>query len=187
MKLIALNTFLAGRKIYIYISIYSTIITATISNRVSNMTDEPQTIKKKYKKVKPHLPPAEDTTKTKAITERLAPGLIRHVGELIFGERWQVPLARALSEVRGKPVSPTRIHQWMTAVRPIQSWVYEALGEIAIAQGKIMAAKAKESWELGLRLSDPALADRAYLAQQLEQEAEGLDLWATFAPQSRGK
>jgi hypothetical protein len=73
-----------------------------------------------------HLPAAEDTTMSGA-APLLTPGFLRFVGELMFGERWQTPLAHYLGDVRGRALSPAVLHHWSTATRSIPGWVADAL------------------------------------------------------------
>ena len=58
---------------------------------------------------------------------RGTPAFLRAVGELLFGERWQTPMAARLGAIRGKALSPATIHQWTTQKRSIPAWVREAL------------------------------------------------------------
>jgi hypothetical protein len=53
--------------------------------------------------------------------------LLRFVGELLFGERWQTPLAACLGSIRGRALSPATVHQWSTRTRSIPPWVKDAL------------------------------------------------------------
>jgi hypothetical protein len=81
--------------------------------------------KKKYRN---NLPPSEDTTiRGQAL---LTPGFLRFVGELLFGERWQTPLADWLGEARGKALSPATVHRWSMGRRSIPDWVENALAVI---------------------------------------------------------
>lgn len=128
---------------------------------------------RKYRKVKPALPASEDTTIKGPGVERLTPGFLRHVGELLYGERWQVPLAARLSDVRGKHVAPSRVHQWMTLERPIQPWVYDALGTVAAGEASRLAERMRQVAELARRIADPVLADHAYAERRLDEDALG--------------
>ncbi|MGA0598631.1 hypothetical protein [Enterovirga sp. CN4-39] len=73
-----------------------------------------------------NLPAPEDTTLSGS-TPLLTPGFLRFVGELLFGERWQTPLATYLGDFRGRPVNPAVIHHWTTATRSVPDWVAGAL------------------------------------------------------------
>jgi hypothetical protein len=79
--------------------------------------------KKKYRR---NLPPPEDTT-MQGGPSLVTPGFLRFVGEALFGERWQTPLAQSLGETRGKPLSPATVHRWSMGRRSIPDWVEEAL------------------------------------------------------------
>jgi hypothetical protein len=57
----------------------------------------------------------------------LSPAFLRFVGELLFGKRWQTPLAESLGAFRGKKLSPATVHQWSTRTRSIPAWVGEAI------------------------------------------------------------
>lgn len=63
----------------------------------------------------------------------VTPGFLRFVGELMFGERWQTPLAQKLGAIRGRPLSPATIHRWSTQTRSIPAWVERAL-ELCLAE-----------------------------------------------------
>ena len=80
--------------------------------------------RKKYRKY--NLPIAEDTT-LHGEQVLLTPGFLRLVGELLFGERWQTPLAQWLGSARGKALAPATVHQWSTETRSIPDWVGDAL------------------------------------------------------------
>jgi hypothetical protein len=71
-------------------------------------------------------PAPEDTTLT-GDSRLLTPGFLRFVGELLFGERWQTPLAACLGSIRGRALSPATVHQWSTRTRSIPPWVKDAL------------------------------------------------------------
>jgi hypothetical protein len=78
------------------------------------------------KKYRNNLPLPEDTT-MRGGPASLTPGFLRFVGELLFGERWQTPLAQELGDARGKRLSPATVHRWSTGIRSIPDWVQEAL------------------------------------------------------------
>jgi hypothetical protein len=78
------------------------------------------------KKYRTNLPLPEDTTLQGGRT-LVTPGFLRFVGEILFGERWQTPLAQSLGEARGKPLSPATVHRWSMARRSIPDWVEDAL------------------------------------------------------------
>ena len=77
------------------------------------------------KKYRVNLPAPEDTTA--GAHQLLTPGFLRYVGELLFGAKWQSPLADCLSEIRGKELSPATVHRWTTSSRSIPGWVETAL------------------------------------------------------------
>lgn len=131
---------------------------------------ESKDIRKKYRNIKSQFPAAEDTTVLGVSAEKMTPGFLRFVGELLFGERWQVPLAAHLTQVRGRPVTQARLHQWMTLERPIQSWVYEALGAVVQRQATELARKAEVTTELGRRMADPSAAALHYENWKSDQE-----------------
>ena len=77
------------------------------------------------RKYRLNLPAPEDTSH--GANELLTPGFLRYVGELLFGSKWQTPLADCLSEIRGKELSPATVHRWTTSSRSIPLWVENAL------------------------------------------------------------
>ena len=89
-------------------------------------------LRKKYRKY--NLPLPEDTTLYGGQV-LLTPGFLRLVGELLFGERWQTPLAQWLGSARGKALAPATVHQWSTETRSIPNWVTDALAA-ALDQGQ---------------------------------------------------
>lgn len=65
----------------------------------------------------------------------VTPEFLRYVGEILFGPRWQTPLAQCLGDIRGKTLAPATIHQWSTLTRSIPGWVSNAL-VIALLNGQ---------------------------------------------------
>ena len=66
---------------------------------------------------------------------RVTPDFLRAVGELLYGDRWQTPLAASLGAIRGKALSPATVHQWTTRKRSIPAWVRDALS-LALERGQ---------------------------------------------------
>jgi hypothetical protein len=85
------------------------------------------------RKYRNNLPVPEDTT-MRGGQVLLTPGFLCFVGELLFGERWQTPLARWLGDLRGKALAPATVHRWTTESRSIPDWVGGAL-VAALEQG----------------------------------------------------
>jgi hypothetical protein len=52
-------------------------------------------------------------------------------GEAAWGERWHTPMAQALSEVRGRPMSPMQVLSWTAGRRPVPEQVRSELKTIA--------------------------------------------------------
>jgi len=101
-----------------------------------------------------NLPVAEDTT-ADAAQALLTPGFLRFVGELLFGERWQTPLARWLGETRGRLLSPATIHRWSTGRRSIPDWVGEALAVILENGQRELDRRGRSAGELAARIRAP--------------------------------
>lgn len=101
-----------------------------------------------------NLPLAEDTTLDGA-RALLTPGFLRFVGELLFGERWQTPLARWLGEIRGRMLSPATIHRWSSGRRSIPDWVGEALAAILENGRQDLDRRSQRAGELAARIRTP--------------------------------
>jgi hypothetical protein len=113
--------------------------------------------KKKYRN---NLPLPEDTTRRTG-QALLTPGFLRFVGELLFGERWQTPLARCLGEARGKMLSPATVHRWSTESRSIPEWVAGSLAVTLENGQQDLKRRAKMASALAARIRNPALRDSA--------------------------
>ncbi|HWG06070.1 MAG TPA: hypothetical protein VG271_13735, partial [Beijerinckiaceae bacterium] len=87
------------------------------------------------RKYRIHLPSPEDTTISGG-EKLLTPGFLRFVGELLYGERWQTPLAHRLGKTRGRRLAPATLHRWTTECRSIPEWVANAL-VIILEQGHL--------------------------------------------------
>lgn len=101
-----------------------------------------------------NLPLAEDTTLDGA-QALLTPGFLRFVGELLFGERWQTPLAQWLGETRGRLLSPATLHRWSSGRRSIPGWVAEALAAILENSQKDFERRSRRAGELAARIRRP--------------------------------
>jgi hypothetical protein len=97
------------------------------------------------------LPPAEDTSAGPS-TNLLTPGFLRFVGELLFGKRWQTPLAERLGAFRGKALSPATVHQWSTGVRSIPAWVREGVAASLDDIAEDFRRRADEAISVGERM-----------------------------------
>ena len=107
--------------------------------------------KKKYRN---NLPRPEDTTMSGGRT-LLTPGFLAFVGELLFGERWQTPLAQWLGEARGKLLSPATVHRWSMGRRSIPVWVGDALARILENGQRDLDRRAKMAGALATRIRAP--------------------------------
>jgi hypothetical protein len=65
-------------------------------------------------------------------------GLLISAGQLLFGERWQTELARALGLADGR-----RIRQWLSGDRPIPVGIWDDLSELLKDRSSEMALIAK--------------------------------------------
>lgn len=116
---------------------------------------------RKYRKCE--LPRPEDTTLRDG--QLLTPAFLRHVGELLFGERWQTPLAHGLGSLRGKALSPATIHQWSTSTRSIPGWVEDALARL-LEQGQTeFRQRAERAERLARRMRTRNLMERMAIAE----------------------
>jgi hypothetical protein len=113
--------------------------------------------KRKYRN---NLPFPQDTTIDGA-TALLTPGFLCYVGQLLFGERWQTPLAQMLGDVRGRKLSPATMHQWTTATRAIPAWVQDALVTIVERSHADLECRARMARELAARMSQHATREAA--------------------------
>ncbi|WP_210254986.1 hypothetical protein [Methylocapsa sp. S129] len=111
--------------------------------------------KKKYRN---NLPLPEDTT-MRGGPVLLTPGFLRFVGELLFGERWQTPLAHRLGEARGKMLSPATVHRWSMGSRSIPDWVGEALALILESGQRDLDHRARMVAGLATRIRNPLARD----------------------------
>ncbi len=111
--------------------------------------------KKKYRN---NLPLAEDTT-LRGGPALLTPGFLRFVGEVLFGERWQSPLAHWLGVARGKTVSPATVHRWSTGLRSIPHWVGGALAVILENGQRDLDQRARAAGRLAIGIRNPAPAE----------------------------
>jgi hypothetical protein len=96
----------------------------------------------------------------------VTPAFLRFVGELLFGKRWQTPLADRLGAFRGKKLSPATIHQWSTRTRSIPAWVGEAIAVSLEDAEQDFLRRAKTARSIRERMRpagdrDPAAADLA--------------------------
>lgn len=101
-----------------------------------------------------NLPLPEDTT-LDGERALLTPGFLRFVGELLYGERWQTPLARWLGETRGKRLSPATIHRWSSERRSIPAWVGDALAAILENGQRDLDRRGQRAGELAARIRNP--------------------------------
>ena len=112
-------------------------------------------VRKKYRS---NLPAPEDTTQG---TDRLmTPGFLCYVGELLFGTKWQTPLAGILSEIRGKELSPATVHRWTTSSRTIPNWVESALYTALVRTHEDLDRRAETVQEIVDRLDQILYAGR---------------------------
>jgi hypothetical protein len=77
-----------------------------------------------------HIAPLAPQDATLPDGAGVTPSFLRYVGELLYGERWQTPLAASLGQVRGKALSPATVHQWTTRKRSIPTWVRGSLSMV---------------------------------------------------------
>ncbi len=82
----------------------------------------------------------------------VTPAVLRYVGELLHGERWQTPLATSLGTVRGKALSPATVHQWTTRKRSIPAWVRDALSVVLEQAETDMASRAETAGRVARRM-----------------------------------
>ena len=122
--------------------------------------------KKKYRS---NLPAPEDTT-MRSGSALLTPGFLRFVGELLFGERWQTPLAHELGEARGKLLSPATVHRWSTGNRSIPDWVKETLAIILDHSQRDLAHRARTAGGLAARIRASRAHDGAAPIDWAEKE-----------------
>jgi hypothetical protein len=122
--------------------------------------------KKKYRN---NLPPPEDTT-TRGGQAPLTPGFLRYVGELLFGERWQTPLAHSLGQARGKPLSPATVHRWSMARRSIPGWVMDALAFILENGQRDLDRRAGMASAIATRIRNLAPGDRPVAVDRAEKQ-----------------
>ena len=113
--------------------------------------------KKKYRN---NLPCPEDTTLHGGPLS-VTPGFLRFVGELLFGERWQTPLALGLGQARGKMLSPATVHRWSMGERSIPEWVEHALLIILDNGRRDLDRRARMAGALTARIRNPAPRERA--------------------------
>jgi len=106
------------------------------------------------RKYRANLPRPEDTTQGDAST-LLTPGFLRFVGELLFGERWQSPLAQGLGATRGKTLSPATVHRWSMGLRTIPGWVGEALLVLIENGRRELDRRASVAGALATRIRNP--------------------------------
>lgn len=126
-----------------------------------------------YRRVKDTLPDPDDTTLVGLYTV-ITPGFVRYVGELLFGERWQTPLARTLGEIRGKQLLPSVIHRWLSGERPLpDDWLKEALA-IALEQGaRDLARRARDATDVASRIRHPLTMEEALQWEFNQPDNEG--------------
>jgi hypothetical protein len=110
------------------------------------------TAKRKYRS---NLPPPEDTTVSGG-ADLLTPGFLRFVGELLFGERWQSPLAARLGEARSKKLSPATVHRWSMGLRSIPDWVGVGLAVILDDSQRDLERRARMAAALAMRVRSAA-------------------------------
>jgi hypothetical protein len=122
--------------------------------------------KKKYRN---NLPLPEDTT-MRGGQVLLTPGFLCFVGELLFGERWQTPLAQWLGEARGKRLSPATVHRWSMGSRSIPDWVEEALAVILEKGERDLDRRARIAGGLATRIRTPPQCDGAAPRDWAEKE-----------------
>ena len=107
-----------------------------------------------------NLPAPEDTTLSAGKT-LLTPGFLRYVGELLYGERWQTPLAARLGAARGKKLSPATLHRWSMGQRSIPVWVGAAVAHVLEESERDLKSRARTAAALALRMREGASADWA--------------------------
>src|SRR5260370_25810137 len=86
----------------------------------------------------------------------LTPGFLRFVGELLFGERWQSPLAARLGEARSKKLSPATVHRWSMGLRSIPAWVGVGLAIILDDSQRDLRDRARMAAALAMRVRSAA-------------------------------
>jgi hypothetical protein len=111
-----------------------------------------------------NLPHPEDTTLDGGRT-LLTPGFLRFVGELLYGERWQTPLALRLGETRGRALSPATVHRWSAGRRSIPNWVGDALALILENGQRDLAQRGQKAGELAARIRRPPARQPAPAAE----------------------
>jgi hypothetical protein len=90
-----------------------------------------------------HIAPVAPQDATLPDGAGVTPSFLRYVGELLYGERWQTPLAASLGQVRGKALSPATVHQWTTRKRSIPAWVQGALSMVLEQAQSDMTSRAE--------------------------------------------
>lgn len=73
--------------------------------------------------------------------------MVVKVGRCLYGEQWQTPLARALSEAGGRPMTQNRIAHWLhdgVQARPVPGWVMPALRAVSEARIEELLANVAE-------------------------------------------
>jgi hypothetical protein len=113
--------------------------------------------KKKYRN---NLPCPEDTTEGGGPL-LVTPGFLRFVGELLFGELWQTPLAHGLGVARGKMLAPATVHRWSMGDRSIPEWVENALLVILDDGRRDLDRRARMAGALAARIRNPTPRQRA--------------------------
>jgi hypothetical protein len=131
--------------------------------------------KKKYRN---NLPCPEDTTLHGGPLS-VTPGFLRFVGELLFGERWQTPLALGLGQARGKMLSPATVHRWSMGDRSIPEWVEDALLVILDHGRRDLDRRARMAGGLTARIRNPVTRERAAPADWSEK-ARGRNRQGSF-------
>jgi hypothetical protein len=121
------------------------------------------------KKYRDNLPFPEDTTLGGG-QALLTPGFLRFVGELLFGERWQTPLAHRLGDARGKTLSPATVHRWSMGRRSIPDWVGDALAMILENGRRDLADRARMAGGLATRMRNPRPRDGSASTHWPERE-----------------
>ena len=114
------------------------------------------------KKYRDNLPCPEDTTMHGGPLQ-VTPGFLRFVGELLFGERWQTPLAHGLGEARGKTAFPRHGPSLEHGSRSIPDWVGNALLAILENGRRDFDRRARMAGALATRIRNPAPRERAAL------------------------
>ncbi|KZC01390.1 hypothetical protein ABID82_004227 [Methylobacterium sp. PvP062] len=77
--------------------------------------------------------------------------MVVKVGRCLYGEAWQTPLARALSEAGGRPMTQNRIAHWLhdgVQARPVPGWIMPALRAVAEARIEELLRNVAEVREL---------------------------------------